>query len=186
MKSIHEIVRDYTAGETDLKTTNAALAEAGAEFSLRPGQSEISDEDRRATSVGYYPEQANGYGLLDTGTGSMEKVRVTTGRLDFAVNEVQPDGSTNMTAYVIICGRTYEVFGGTLGEIRPRAESKSVQKDVDMRRRTDLAGTTQEQRCRKGRFAVTYDEDGYAVKARRLAPHEAAGSAEARSSGPRL
>lgn len=168
MKSIHEIVRDYTTGEADLKATNAALAEAGAVFSFKSGQNVITDEDRRQTVVGFYPEQANGYGLLDTGTGSMEKIHIVNGRLDHAVNEIQPDGSTNMTAYVIICGKTYEVFGGTLGEVRSREEGKAVQKDVDMRRRMDLAGRQAEQTCRRGRFLVAYDEDGYAVKARRL------------------
>lgn len=168
MKAIHEIVRDYTTGEADLEATNAALSEAGAGFSFRPGQNVITDEDRKQTVVGYYPEQASGYGLLDTGTGSMEKVRVAGGRLEYPVNQVQPDGGTNMAACVIICGKTYEVFGDTLGEVRPREEGKTVQKDVDMRRRMDLAGRQTEQTCRRGRFLVTYDEDGYAVKARRL------------------
>lgn len=121
-----------------------------------------------ATTVGYYPSQANGYGLLDTGTGSPDKVHVTGGKLDHAVNQVQPDGSTNMAAYVIICGKTYEVFGDTLEEPRAAKPGKAVQKDVDMRRRPDLAGQTSEQFCRRGHFIVTYDADGYAVKAKRL------------------
>ena len=59
--------------------------------------------------MGYYPEQASGWGLLDTGTGSMEKVHIVNGKLDHAINAVLdlPDKPTNMTAYVIICGRTY-------------------------------------------------------------------------------
>lgn len=168
MKAIYEIVRDYTTGEADLEATNAALSEAGAGFSFRPGQNAITDEDRKQTVLGYYPEQASGYGLLDTGTGSMERVKVIGGRLEYPINEIQPDGSTNMAAYVIICGKTYEVFGDTLGEIRPRKEGKAVQKDVDMRRRMDLAGQQAEQTCRRGRFLVTYDAGGYAVKAKRL------------------
>ncbi len=124
MKAIHEIVEDYTAGEADLEATNAALAEAGAAFSFRPGQNVITDEDRKQTVVGYYPEQANGFGLLDTGTGSIEKVKVTGGRLEHPINEVQPDGSTNTTAYVVICGKTYEVFGDTLGEARSGKEGR--------------------------------------------------------------
>lgn len=168
MSSINEILKDYTAGEADLNATNTALAEAGAGFSLRPGQNEITDEERKQTVMGYYPEQASGWGLLDTGTGSMEKVRVTGGRLEHPINEVQPDGSTNMTAYVIICGKTYEVFGDTLGEVRAEKAGKPVQKDIDMRRRMDLAGQQAEQSCRMGRFLVTYDENGYAVKAKRL------------------
>lgn len=168
MNDINKILKDYTTGEADLEKVNAALKEAGAGFHLEPGQNEITDEDRRQTVVGYYPEQASGFGLLDTGTGSMDKVRVTGGRLNHPINQVQPDGSTNMTAYVIICGKTYEVFGDALGEVRPRAEGKSVQKDVDWRRRLDLAGQQAEQTCRRGRFLVTYDADGYAVKAKRL------------------
>lgn len=168
MNTIHEIVRDYTTGEADLEATNAALKEAGAGFSFVPGQNEITEEDRMATTVGYYPSQANGYGLLDTGTGSPDKVHVTGGKLDHAVNQVQPDGSTNMAAYVIICGKTYEVFGDTLEEPRAAKPGKAVQKDVDMRRRPDLAGQTSEQFCRRGHFIVTYDADGYAVKAKRL------------------
>lgn len=186
MNSINEILRDYTAGETDLEAANAALAEAGAGFHLEPGRNEITDEDRRQTVVGYYPNQATGYGLLDTGTGSMEKVVVTGGRLEHPVNRVQPDGSTNMAAYVIICGRTYEVFGDELGEVREAEPAPRVQREVDMRRRTDLAGQQAEQTCRQGRFRVTYDEMGCAVKATRLAPHNAAGSAEASSAGLRL
>lgn len=168
MKTINEILRDYTTGETDLEKTNAALKEAGAGFRFVPGQNEITEEDRRQTVVGYYPEQASGFGLLDTGTGSMEKVRVTNGKLDHAVNQVQPDGTTNMTAYVIICGKIYEVLGDTLAEPRETEPAPKVQKDVDWSRRPDLAGQTAEQTCRRGRFRVTYDEDGCAVKAKRL------------------
>lgn len=170
MKTIDTIIRDYTAGETDLEGANAALAEAGAGFSLRPGQNEITDEERKQTVVGYYPEQASGWGLLDTGTGSMEKVHIVNGKLDHAINAVLnlPDKPTNMTAYVIICGRTYEVFGDTLGEVRQAEPTPEVQKEVDLRRRMDLAGQQAEQSCRMGRFLVTYDQDGYAVKAKRL------------------
>lgn len=168
MKTINEILKDYTTGETGLEETNAALAEAEAGFRLEPGKNVLTDEDRKQTVVGYYPQQASGFGLLDTGTGSMEKVRVTGGRLENPVNEVDENGKTNMAAYVIICGRTYEVRYDTLFDPAPAAEAPKVQKEVDLRRRPDLAGQQAEQTCRMGRFLVTYDEDGYAVKARRL------------------
>ena len=168
MKKFDDILMRYTSGEADLEETNAALTEVGAGFRFIPGQNEITDEDRKQTVVGYYPEQANGYGLLDTGTGSMEKIHIVNGRLDHTVNEVQPEGGTNMTAYVIICGKTYEVLGDTLTEPRDVPAAPAVQKDVDMSRRTDLAGKKVEQTCRRGRFLVTYDADGYAVKAKRL------------------
>lgn len=41
-------------------------------------------------------------------------------------------------------------------------------KTPDMRRRTDLKGQVVIQRVVSGHFAVFYDEDGYAVKARRV------------------
>lgn len=168
MKNFYDILMRYVSGEADLEETNTALEKAEAGFHLEPGKNEITDEDRKQTVVGYYPEQASGFGLLSTGTGSMEKVHIENGRLDHAVNQVQPDGSTNMTAYVIICGKTYEVFGDTLDEVRQTDLAPKVQKEVDLRRRIDLAGQQVEQTCRMGRFLVTYDADGYAVKARRL------------------
>lgn len=165
---IDKILKDYTAGEADLEAANTALAEAGAGFRLEPGRNGLTEEDRKQTVVGCCPEQANGWGLLDTGTGSLERVHIQDGRLDFAVNEVQPGGATNMVAYLIICGKTYEVFGDKLGEIRERPDGKAVLKRPDMRRRMDLAGGQAEQLTARGRFLVVYDADGYAVKARRM------------------
>jgi len=141
-------IRDQLAGK--------ALTELGAGVLLDPEKNVIR------------PGEADRFGLLDTGTGSMEKVRVAGGRLEHPVNEVRPDGGTNMAAYVIICGRTYEVFGDALGEVREAEPAPKAQKEVDLRRRTDLANQQVEQRCRQGRFLVTYDAEGYAVKARRV------------------
>lgn len=169
MKTINEIIRDYTVGEADLEKTNAALAKAKAGFRFEPGRNEITDQDRRETVVGYYPEQASGFGLLDTGTGSMERVKVTGGHLEHPVNQVQPDGSTNMTAYVIICGEVYEVFGDTLREPsrQERPKAQKPPRTPDMRRRMDLAGQVVRQHTLSGDFNVHYDELGYAVKASR-------------------
>ncbi len=166
--NINEIMEKYTAGEADLEKTNAALARARAGFRLEPGRNELTEEDRRKTVVGYYPEQAGGYGLLFTGTGSPDKVHVENGRLDFAVNQVQADGTTNSYAEMVICGKVYEVKGDALAERSAPGEAPAVRRDVDLSRRTDLAGRQAEQRTRMGRFCVTYDADGYAVKATRV------------------
>ena len=168
MREIREIMQDYTAGGATLADTNAALAEAGAGFRLEPGRNELTEEDLRSTTVGHYPDMANGYGLLDSGTGSMEKVHVTNGVLDHAVNTVLPDGGTSMTAYVHICGKTYEVFGDKLGEIAEKKPVETMPDRADMSRRKDLADRTVEQRTRIGKFAVTYDEGGYAVRSTRI------------------
>jgi len=109
MKSVTEILGKYTAGEASLEDTNAALKEAGSGLYLNPQKNVLTEEDKRATTIGYYPDQANGYGLLDTGTGSLDKVLVKDGKL---VN----CNCGEMYALCLIAGRTYEVKGDTLVE----------------------------------------------------------------------
>ena len=53
-----------------------------------------------------------------------------------------------------------------LGVIPATDEAKPLPKTPDMRRRKDLAGQVVRQMTRSGPFDVTYNEDGYAVKAR--------------------
>lgn len=113
---INDILLKYTTGEATLEETNDALKEAEAGFHLEPGRNEITPEEMALTTIGETPEEVNGFGLLDTGTGSMEKVHVTDGKLDEAINEVNPDGTTNMLAYVIIGPKRYEVKGDTLAD----------------------------------------------------------------------
>ena len=55
-----------------------------------------------------------------------------------------------------------------LGFIPATEEDKPLPKTPDMRRRKDLAGQVVRQMTRSGPFDVTYDADGYAVKARRV------------------
>lgn len=114
MKSIDTIIRDYTSGREDLEATNAALKEAGAGFGFRPGQNAITAEEAAQTVTGDTPADASGYGLLFTGTGTPEKVKVTGGKLEFPVNQVLEDGSVNSYAQVIIGGMCYNVKGDTL------------------------------------------------------------------------
>ena len=111
---IADILFNYTTGEATLEETNDALKEAEAGFNLEPGRNEITPDEMALTTVGDTPEEANGFGLLDTGTGSMEKVHVTNGKLDEAINQVNHDGTTNMLAFVIIGPNRYEVKGDTL------------------------------------------------------------------------
>ena len=109
MKNITEIILKYTAGETTLEETNAALKEAGSGLSLNPEKNVLTEEDKRATTIGYYPDQANGWGLLDTGTGSLDKAQVRSGVL------VNCDCG-EMHALFSIAGKTYQVRGRTLTE----------------------------------------------------------------------
>lgn len=113
---ITDILFKYTTGEATPEETNEALREAGAGFHLEPGKNEITPEELAQTITGETPEEATGYGLLDTGTGIMEKVQVINGKLNDAINQVNPDGTTNMTAFVIIGPKRYEVKGDALAD----------------------------------------------------------------------
>lgn len=70
MNKINEIMTAYTAGKKSLKETNAALKDAGAGFCLDPMHNKLTAEKIDA-----------GYGLLDSGTGSLDVVQVKSGKL---------------------------------------------------------------------------------------------------------
>lgn len=54
------------------------------------------------------------------------------------------------------------------GYIPATEEAKPLPKTPDMHRRKDLAGQVVRQMTRSGLYDVTYNEDGYAVKASRV------------------
>ena len=55
-----------------------------------------------------------------------------------------------------------------LGFIPATEEAEVLPKTPDMRRRKELAGQVVRQKTKSGLYDVTYDADGYAVKARRV------------------
>lgn len=55
-----------------------------------------------------------------------------------------------------------------LGFIPATEEAKVLPKTPDMRRRKELASQVVRQKTKSGLYDVTYDADGYAVKARRV------------------
>lgn len=97
MKTINEIIQDYTSGKTPLEETNAALKEAGAKFHLDPERNTIAEEER------------DRYGLLDTGTGTLDKVEIEDMRL-------KNMDCGEMYALCIFQGKTYRVKGRELVE----------------------------------------------------------------------
>lgn len=163
MSKVNEIMEKYTAGEITAEEANAKLAAAEAGFRLKPGKNALTEEEMRATTIGYYPEQANGFGHLFSGTGTPDKVRVKDGRL------VNCDMGESF-AEVIIAGHTYQVKGTVLVEPEPEPEQEApaIPARPDMHRRKDLAGQVVRQTTKIGLYDVTYNEDGYAVKARRV------------------
>ena len=105
--NINETMSKYTAGEITLEQANEELKKAEAGIRLNPKKNVLTEEEKRATTIGCYPDQANGYGLLDTGTGTLDKVRCENGHL------VGCDMGESYALY-IIAGRTYQVKGTEL------------------------------------------------------------------------
>ena len=102
-------------GTESAEDVNAALKKLGVGLHFEPGKQIITPEELMETTVGVVAAKANGYGMLSTGTGCMDKVKVVNGKLvNGAINQVMPDGSTNMYAVVYILDRNYEVKGDTL------------------------------------------------------------------------
>ena len=107
MKDLEKTLLDYTKGEKTLEEANKALKEMGSNIYLNPDRNKLTEEEKRSTTVGYYPNQANGYGLMDHGVGCMEKVHVVNGKT-VDVNMGQE------LALVYIAGKKYKLKGDTL------------------------------------------------------------------------
>lgn len=106
MKTI-DILKKYSACELTLEDANAELKKAGAGYTLNPNKNIITEEEQRATTVGYYPDQANGWGLLDSGTHTYDKVKVENGKL------IGCDMG-DAFALCFIAGKAYQVKKDTL------------------------------------------------------------------------
>lgn len=91
--TIKEIMHKYTTGEFTLEQANAELESAKANFHLDPAKNTLSAEEIKM-----------GFGLLDTGTGYMDKTLMVGGELVHA-------DCGDMVAFFIQNGVTYKVEG---------------------------------------------------------------------------
>lgn len=86
---------------------------------------------------------------------------LTGAKLDHVVNEIMPNGKPVSTMYVYIAGRLYNVEGDTLVEYKaPDTTPVKKQFGPDTRKRPEYAGQT----VRVGKYDITYNDKGYAVK----------------------
>ncbi|MET0017145.1 hypothetical protein [Oscillibacter sp.] len=109
IKEVNRIIAKYTAGKATLEETNADLKQLGVDLRLNPGRNTLTEAEIAETVVGDTPAEANGMGLMDTGTGTLDKVYVEDGKL--VDNDVG-----DMYALCIIGGKVYRVKGDTLAE----------------------------------------------------------------------
>ena len=109
IKEVNRIIAKYTAGKATLEETNADLKELGVDLRLNPAKNILTADEVANTHVGKVANKTHGFGLLDTGTGTLDKVEVQHGKLvDNDVGE--------MYALCIIGGKVYHVQGDTLTE----------------------------------------------------------------------
>lgn len=104
-----DILRRYTSGEFTAEQANAELVNIGVnQYHLDPEKNKITAEEQAETSLGLFPPTTvNGFGLLDTGTGSLDKVEVRAGQLaNMDCGE--------MYALLYIAGEMYKIEGKKL------------------------------------------------------------------------
>lgn len=101
-------ILDYTTGETSLEETNKKLKEIGSTLQLNPMRNMFTADELMNTKLGDEPPATvNGYGIMDHGVGSMEKVHIVNGKT--------PD--VNMgeeIAFVYVAGAKFQLKGDTL------------------------------------------------------------------------
>ena len=105
MKNINDILCAYTQGFASLEQTNKDLKTADAGFHLDPSKNELTPEEIAETRTCPVVE---GWGLLDSGTGSLDKVQVLGGEL--------LHGMGDAFALLFIGGKRYKVHDTSLEE----------------------------------------------------------------------
>ena len=109
MKNLEEILHHYTRGDKPLDETNQERKKLDCGLQLDPTRNLFSAQELAETRVGETPDEANGWGILDHGVGSLEKVHVVNGRT------VDVDMG-HEAAYVYIAGRKYRLRSDVLTE----------------------------------------------------------------------
>lgn len=99
MSKSNEVITAYARGEITLDECNHRLKELGSGLTLDPDRCKLTPE-----------KIAQGYCLLDTGTGSLDVVQVRDGQLvDSDMGE--------MAAFVLMDGKWHEVKGSKVMDI---------------------------------------------------------------------
>ena len=100
MVDINKILKQWADGEKTLEETNEALKGTG--IYVDPDKQKITEGEGAVYCEDL--SKINGYGLLDTGTGTLDKVKIKNGKL--------VDSIGNMTALVLVGDVHYKVVDG--------------------------------------------------------------------------
>ena len=100
MVDINKILKQWADGEKTVEETNEALKGTG--IYVDPDKQKIAEGEGAVYCEDL--SQINGYGLLDTGTGTLDKVKIKNGKL--------VDSIGNMAALVLVGDVYYKVVAG--------------------------------------------------------------------------
>lgn len=100
MINIYEVIKAWEAGEKTLEEANAELKGTG--IYIDPKKNEI--EEGTGAVVCEDVNKINGFAMLDTGTGSLDKVEIINGQLKDSIGD--------MFALVLIGDSMFEVVNG--------------------------------------------------------------------------
>lgn len=105
MTEMSKIFRAVADGELTFEEANIKLEEAGYDVRLVKDQNKITDEEKAANIVDDDPSKVTGWGVLDMGIGSPDKIYVENGKFshDTGFDETS-------VCYFIINDRTYRVI----------------------------------------------------------------------------
>ena len=93
-----DIINGWKSGAYGVEEANKKLQAIGAGFTINPHKNSITAEEAAKG------DERNGFGMLDTGTGSLDKVEIREMKLVHNIGD--------MVAFVKFNGKLYKVADG--------------------------------------------------------------------------
>ena len=100
MVNMYDIIKAWERGEKTLEQANTELKGTG--IYIDPDKNKI--EDGTGAVVCDNVSKINGYAMLDTGTGTLDKVMIKDGKLEYSIGD--------MFGLVLIGDTKFEVVNG--------------------------------------------------------------------------
>ena len=104
-----EIILSYSKGEITVEEANKRLAECTVGLRLDPMKNAITGAEMAQTHSDGTPAGTSGYGFMEDGIVSPEKMHVTAGKLDYDTGFDVKGNAPKATLY--IAGYTFAVVG---------------------------------------------------------------------------
>lgn len=95
-----EIILSYSKGEITVEEANKRLAECTVGLRLDPMKNAITGAEMAQTHSDGTPAGTSGYGFMDHGIGTPEKMHVTAGKLDYDTGFDVKGNAPKATLYI--------------------------------------------------------------------------------------